>query len=241
MRAILFFSSLLIFCITAAPPSLWAQPPTLSVRGQASLEVSPDQLQISIGVTTEGKTAEDALSRNSAAMQAVQRALLEAGVEPEELSTAHFSVSPIWNHDRSPGAKHPRTLSGYRATNSLRLRSSKLERIGELISVATAAGANDIGRLSFQLADEAGHRAEVIAMATRAARRDARALAEASDSRLVRLLSIELDHASVQNRPNQMLQMARVSKEATAPPVSPADIRLDAQVQLVFEIAPGAK
>ena len=56
-------------------------PGILSVAGHGESRVAPDQVMISLGVTTQAPTAAQAMSDNSTRQQAVLDALKGAGVE----------------------------------------------------------------------------------------------------------------------------------------------------------------
>jgi len=233
MNRLLF--SLLLVVLLCSP--LFAESASLSVRGQAHVEASPDRLELSLGVSTQGASSQEALARNSELVRAVEAALLEAGIDKGELKTGQFSIYPVWGKNRKSDREQP---EGYRVHNSLALKTGKLALASRIIEVAARAGANEIGALRFSLEDEGRYRREVIALATVNARRDAETLAEAGGVTLVRLLSVQLDNASVMPFQPGMLRTTAMAMEA-APPITEGPVRLDAQVQLIFEIAPAAR
>ena len=59
-------------------------PPAISVSGEATVSVAPDQAQIDGGVTSDGKTAREASEANNAAMGKVLLALKGAGIEEKD-------------------------------------------------------------------------------------------------------------------------------------------------------------
>ena len=60
-------------------PAETAPPAVISVTGEATVSVAPDQAQIDGGVTSEAKTAREASDANNAAMGKVLLALKGAG------------------------------------------------------------------------------------------------------------------------------------------------------------------
>jgi uncharacterized protein YggE len=211
----------------------------LQVRGEALLEVPADEVRLSIGVSTAGKTADVVLQQNSRALKKVETALREAGLETGEYSTGRFSLQPNWSpRPRAAVADWQPEIVGYTATNSLQLRSGKLAQVGNWISVASKAGANEIGQIVFALADPRLHREAALREATANALADARALAEAAGVKLVRVLQLQLDPPGAvplftRAEPAMLRTMAA---EAAPPIVAPDDLQVQAGVSITWQI-----
>src|SRR5438445_5099732 len=89
---------------------------TISVTGTATTSVLPDLVTVQFGVDTEGPTAQEAINTNSQIMNAVSSAVQNLGISKDEISTAGFSIYPIYN-DSVPDPKtgiHKSILTGYR-------------------------------------------------------------------------------------------------------------------------------
>ena len=169
---------------------------TLSVRGTALLSRPADELQISVGVVTEAADAADSLHQNSRRMQEVITALEAAGVAEDEYQTSQFQIRPVYEpRPRTAEADWSPRIKGYEVTNSVEIKTRRLDDAGRIIDAATGAGANTINSISFGLADHRKYRSEAIATATTNAIGDARVLAGAASLRLVRILSVQLDGA----------------------------------------------
>ncbi len=215
--------------------------PTLTVRGEAILYRPADQLRLSIGVVTESVDATEALRANSRRMQDCVKALTKVGLTKQECKTGRFSIQPQYaRRPRDANADWTPRIIGYRVTNTLSIRTRQIDLAGEIIQAANEAGANSIDSIGFDLANPRTHRAEAIASATENARSDAGVLAEASEVRLVRILSINLDQAGWRP-PVPMMQAGRAVAMAEAvapPPIEPGEVTVEASVTIVYEIAP---
>jgi len=129
---------------------------TISVTGSATTSISPDQLNIQFGVDTQAKTAQDAVSSNSQAMNAVVSAVESLGITQDEISTASFTVSPVYN-DSNPypiDGNHKPVLVGYMVSNILLIKTTKLSLAGNIIDAAAGAGANRVDDVSFSLSPD---------------------------------------------------------------------------------------
>jgi uncharacterized protein YggE len=214
--------------------------PRLSVRGDAVLHKPADQMRLRIAVVTEAQEAQAAVTENNRRTAAVVTAIEKVGLDKTEYQTGRFSIRP--RHSRRPRQAAPDWMPqiiGYEVTNSLAIRTKKLDLAGKLIEAANNAGANSIDAISFDLADHRLHRAEAIATAAVNARADAAILARASEVRLVRILSIQLDDARPPAPdPRMMRAEASIAGVASAPPIQPGDVPVQASVTIVYEIAP---
>lgn len=214
--------------------------PTLTVRGSAILEKPADQLRIRIGVVTEDDEATTALSENSRQMNDVIKALKKAGLSNKEYQTSQIRIQPLYSRrPRQAGAEWKPAIIGYQVSNSINIKTKQLKIAGELIQAANEAGANSIDSISFGISDPRKHRAEVIKIATENAIKDAKTLAKAANLRLIRVLSINLDHAAAprplartMNRGMELMAMA----DSSAPPVNAGDVNINASVTVVYEI-----
>jgi uncharacterized protein YggE len=214
--------------------------PRLTVRGDAQLRKPADLLRLRVGVVTEDPEPTAALSRNSQLMQAVIDALEKAGLDGPEYETGRFGVRPLYERrPRNAGADWRPRITGYEVTNSLSIRTKKLQLAGKLIEVANAAGANSIDAISFDLDDPRTHRGEAIATATTNARSDAGILAGAAGLRLVRIISITLNEAGWRPPVPAMARAGRAMADAAAaPPIEPGEVTVQASVTLVYEVEP---
>jgi uncharacterized protein YggE len=214
----------------------------LTVRGEAQLERPADQLHLRLGVVTNAVEAAQAMQDNSRAMEGIIAAIQNLGLGKGEYETGRFNVQPQYAPPpRQPQPEWRPKIAGYQVTNTLHIKTKKLELAGDLIQAATDAGANTVESIYFDLADPRTHRAEAIEEATKNAVADANVLAKASNQKLVRVLSINLDHAAAPPPLPQYDHMARGmagAEMASAPPITPGEITVTASVTLVFEIAP---
>ncbi|SRR5579885_2966372 len=129
---------------------------TISATGSATTSVLPDLVTVQFGVDTEGKTAQDAISSNSQLMNTVVSAIQNIGVSKDEISTAGFSIYPVYN-DSIPDQKtgiHQSVLAGYRASNTLYVKTTKLSSAGNIVDTAVGAGANRVDNISFSLSPD---------------------------------------------------------------------------------------
>jgi uncharacterized protein YggE len=161
-------------------------PAAISVTGEATVSVAPDQAQIEGGVTTEARTAREASDANNTAMGKVLLALKGAGIEETDLQTARLSLQP----QSAPNKTGPSAISSYRATNRVTVRLRDVAKLASVIDTMVGAGANDIGGIDFRVSQASKHLDEAREQAVADARRKAEIYARAAGVTLGEPLSI---------------------------------------------------
>lgn len=126
---------------------------TTSVTGTATTTVSPDLVVIQLGVDTQAKSARDAMSQNAQIMNATATAILKLGVTNDEISTTNFTIQPVYNNTGPypPYNVYQNVFVGYKVSNTLLIKTSKLGLTGSILDTAVAAGANRVDDVSFTL------------------------------------------------------------------------------------------
>jgi uncharacterized protein YggE len=190
-----------------------AIPRTISVSGEGEVSAKPDQARLSAGVLTQAPAAAAALTANTTAMNRVFAALKAAGIPDNKIQTSNFSVQPQYPPYR-PDAPDSRAIIGYQVSNQVSVIVDDLSKLGPALDALVRSGANQLGGVSFSIADPKplAERARAAAVADATAK--ARTLASAAGVTLGPLLSIEEGTAI---RPVPKFE-ARATLAAQAPP-----------------------
>lgn len=214
----------------------------LTVSAEGTTQREPDLAIFSAGVTTEGPTAAEALSENSTAMNRVIAALRDGGVAERDIQTSNLSISPIYSEpDRDAraagsGETQRRVIVGYRATNTVSIRQRDLENYGTVLDTLVRAGANQVNGPSFQLEDEQPALDEARLTAIRNAQARAELYANATGLRVVRILSIT--ESGGYYRPSPVAFARAEAASAAPPPVQAGELTMNANVTVLYELAP---
>jgi uncharacterized protein YggE len=230
---------MLVLGMMAAGGAASAQEPTgadervIEVLGVGEVRVVPDEAQISFAVETFAETAQAAGAENARIMERVIAALVAAGVPRDDLETQNYSLHPEYIHEER--AAEPR-IRGYRASNQMVLTTRELDRIGALIDVALAAGANRMNGVGFSVSDVDAATAAALTQAVARARESARTIANALGVELGQVVRASTSTAP----PPPAVRMERmdVAMAAAAPvtPISPGEQTVRATVSLTFAI-----
>ena len=209
-----------------------AAPRTIAISATGTVTAQPDQVAISIGVSSSGKTAKAALAANSGAMRPVIAALKAAGIEDRDVQTSNFSIQPTYEY--SQDGKPPK-FTGYQAANTVNVRLRTISKLSDILDIVVGEGSNQIGGIQFVVskADELRDDARKAAVAD--ATRMAKAYAAAAGVELGPVQSIAEASGAPEPRPGRVLMQARANDSA-APPIEAGEETLTVQVTMVWEI-----
>jgi uncharacterized protein len=233
MKRLLPLAVLMLLGAAAAAqePAGRPTPPSIRVTGEATVTVQPDQARIDIGVTTQAQTAQAAAADNAQRLETALAELRQALGAGVEIKTISYSLNPDYRYPKDGGKP---TITGYTATNVVRVTLNDLTRVGQAIDEATRSGANQVHRLQFTLKDEQDAQSQALRAAAVKAKAEAEALAQALGLKIARVLSVVESSEGAQPIMRDVM-LARA--EAAAPtPVEPGTIEVRATVTLTVEI-----
>jgi hypothetical protein len=203
---------------------------TIRVTGEATVTSRPDRVELDLGVVTRAPTAQQAATENARIAQNVLTALRRVLGPSATVETVSYTLQPDYQY---PPQGAPR-ITGYTATNIVRVTDDDLANVGVMIDTATRAGANTIERIRFMLKNEAAAKANALRLAALDARAKANSLARALGLQIVRIRSV--DESSLTPRP--LFDLALRSAGPTTP-VLPGMIETTAMVTLTLEFRNG--
>jgi uncharacterized protein YggE len=233
-------TSLLAALLLSAPASAQdgsRRVPTIAVVGTGEAQLKPDFARIFVAVATQADTVAQAVDANRTASERVLARIQALGVRREDIETANFQVFQTPPR-HGPDGREQR-VPRFTARHQLRLLSRDVAGVGRLAGEILASGDMTFQSLSWGLDRQDQGADEARRGAVRDAKRQAEVYAEAAGVRLGRL--VELREGSVHTPGAQeadvAMRMSAAAPSPESPIVPPANVRYDATVQLVFEIA----
>lgn len=214
----------------------------VSTSGTATVKVDPDKVTVTIGAETQGKTAEEAASKNAELMEKVIAALKELGIQDDEISTNWYSVYPEYDYrsppcieiyPQPPECAPKNEITGYRASNSLSVTLDADTDVGKVIDAAVAAGANNISGAYFFVSEERQQeiRDNLIAEAIANARSRADKAADAVDMNVSGVKSINLNDVYF---PVIYKDFAAQEASGSSTPILPGQQQVSMTVQVTY-------
>ena len=157
---------------------------TLTVQGVGAVNVDADRATVCLGVREIAEEVIAAQAAVNSRIESVVSALEAIGIGKDNINTNGIGIYP--NYDYSDYER----ITGYSASNSLNITVTDVERVGEVIDAAFAAGANSLDYVDFTATDTAEASDRALALAVESAMAKARVLAKASGVTLGQIIEI---------------------------------------------------
>lgn len=202
---------------------------TLNVTGNGKAYLTPDLAYVYIGVHTENKDVAEAVAANTSAAQKVAEALRALKIDPKDIQTSNFSISPQQQYDQTG------KLTGilYVVDNTVYVTVRDLSKLGEVLRTAVEAGANSINGVQFDASDKSKALSEARKAAVADAAAQAKELAEAAGVALGAVQTINVYGGAV---PMPVYEAKAMGGAGAPVPVSPGQLVLSIDVNIVYEI-----
>ena len=217
-----------------------ASQPMIVAAGTADVLIPPTKASFSIGIHTTGAAASAASGDNARLSKVVTEALLAAGVRREELAGSRLNVGPRWMWDQ-PTRQQKR--AGYEATNTVRVETDQLDKIGVYLDAALNAGATDVSDVSFSSKNSDAARHQALTEAVANARADAEAMARAGGGSLGELMLLSTEPTNMQPGiavEEIVVTASRRRQETVSTDVTPSQIKVTARVVARWRFLPAA-
>ena len=166
---------------TASPVVVSQQTTGFWVNGKGEITVTPNLATVSLGVETMETNVADAQAEASDGMKKIMKSLADSGINQKDIQTGAFYITQRidWNSYQS-------SIIGYTVTNMLTVKIRDMNKVGDIIDSAIAAGGDIIrmDNLTFSVEDPS----EIYQQAREKATANARDKAE----QYARLLGVKL-------------------------------------------------
>jgi len=209
---------------------------TISVSGTGEIWAKPDLALIDFSVVGEKKTVIEAMAENTKKMNSVIEAIKSQGVEEKDLKTTNFSISPRYEwYEKSeiyPAGK--RVLVGYEVNQTLQVKIRDLTKIGNIIQVATKAGANQVGDLQFTIDKQDELKSQARKEAIEKAKVMAKEIAGQLGVKLVKITNFS-ENATAPIPYPYFMERA-MGGGAETPQIQTGENKIEVQVSITYEI-----
>ncbi|MGU3292040.1 SIMPL domain-containing protein [Williamsia sp. M5A3_1d] len=207
-------------------------PPAVTVSGVGEVEGAPDTLTAQIGVETQAGDVTAAIEASNAAITTVTNAVVSAGVARADVQTQQVSITPQYA-GALPGGTN--AISGYQATNTLRVTVRDLAKASTVLGDAVAAGGNAarLSGVSFRVDDNSKLLSDARSRAFADAKTRAQEYAKLSGSDLGKVLSISENVSGQEQSPTA--DSAR-SAQSLAVPIEPGQQTVSVSVNVKWAL-----
>ncbi|HSA97470.1 MAG TPA: SIMPL domain-containing protein [Candidatus Nitrosotenuis sp.] len=213
---------------------------TISVSGTATATIKPDLLNVQFGVEVQKPTAKEALDANTEMMNKVVDAIKGAGITESEISTAQFSIYPVYeSYQEKETGIYKQKLTGYNVSNIIKVKTTKLDLVSNVIDAAVAQGVNRVDSVFFSLSPDKQKKLsdDLLSQAIENARTRAENALSPLDYQIVGVKSVILD--SVSSPPPMPYYYAKADagfEAARSTPVFSSDQDVSTSASVIFLI-----
>ena len=170
------------------PPQDRAAPRLVTVTGEAVVNVVPDEVVLTLGVESSDKQLRRAKSLDDERVKQVLAAAEKLGIPAKDIQTDHISIEP-----RYRDSYEQRDFVGYFVRQAIVINLKDVSQFENLLTDVLDAGANYVHGIQFRTTELRKHKDEARALAIKAAREKAVALAQELDQDVGRPYSIRED------------------------------------------------
>lgn len=149
--------------------------PSVSVIGEASVKISPDQVTFTFEIVTANKELAMAKRDNDLRSAKTLDTAKSFQINPENIQTDSLTISPQYTGEKD--ARGPHVLIGYEVTKRIFVILKDLAKLDFFMSRAIEAGVNRVVSINIENSDYDKHQERVRAMAVKNAREKAQAYA----------------------------------------------------------------
>ena len=206
----------------------------VGVAAGGSVELDPDIAYVTFGVAARRDSAAEALDVVAAQSEAVRQALRDAGIAAEDITTPDVGLRKAY---RREGRR--RVFTGYRASMAIRVETTDVDSVGDVIDAGVAGGAQTVRNVSFDVQDKRAAVALALTEAMEFAEAKARALVEAAGRTLGQVVVIQ----EGDSRPPRAISYEAVYDSAGGESAAAGSIKLlpgkltaSARIYVVFEM-----
>ena len=215
-----------------APPAPATAPTQFALSADGEVSVTPDIVTLQLGVNVTGRTAAEALKANAQKMTAAIAALKAAGVAAKDIQTSRLSLGAQYAYEQGQAPR----LTGYQASNSVSAVIRDTVKAGAVVDAVTAAGANEISGVSFDIADRHAAEDQARRAAVKALQAKAALYAEATGLHILRLASLSEGGGEVFQPQPVMLKAMAMRAESAPTPLEAGDLRVRISISGVYEL-----
>ena len=204
----------------------------VSITTRATKAVKPDTAYITLGVETTNKTAKEAIEANANNMNQLVKSL-KIYISPnkgDNMETQSLNVYPQYKT-----INNEQTIVGYRAINTVQIKTKNLEKLSDLISTAITNGANKVNSLQFKIEDCNHYYQDLTTQSILMAKKKADIVATALNSKATKAKAISTSFSgdAIQNV-NYMLSKSTTKQDFSKIPLMIEKIILEAITNAEF-------
>ncbi len=195
---------------------------TIIVYGSGQVDAPPDIAKALIGVETTSEKISEAQNKNAMSISSVVTTLRKMGIKAENIQTVEYRIDEDYSFENNK-----KVFLGYKVTHRLAVVIEPVQKTGEILDAAVAAGANIISGISFEVKQPDVYYNKALTEAIEEGREKALTIAKA--------MRVSLPHV-----PHQLIERgssppsARMLTDYQGTQIQPGQLTITAQITLIY-------
>jgi len=206
----------------------------INTQGNSEVNVNPDEAEVVVGISILKDSAADAQNEANTVTNSIINSLKAEGISEENIQTEQLSL-----YEEYDWSKETRETLGWRATQTLRVKTTDLSNVGTIVDIAVENGANQISSINFGLSSEKEqeYKTEALADATKNAKEKAETIASSLGAKLGNIKSVSESGFYYTPYRYAMEEVAGAKAVSEAAAVMPGQVTVTASISIVYKIA----
>lgn len=215
----------------------------ITVKGTGKTSVKPDYVVLSMSLETTEIIYEQALEAAATKIRQLNESLENVGFEKESVKTTGFYVHIEYDHKKDEKGNYYKEFQGYNVRHHLKISFDfDTKRLAKVLHVVSKCLAQPELSIMFTVKDPSAVSEELLASASKNAKKKAEILCKASGAKLGKLLSIDYYWGDLHLFSKTEFKMSDECMEMEKDSLSdveirPDDINVSDTVTFVWEIA----
>jgi uncharacterized protein YggE len=216
-------------------------PPQINVSGSAEVKVAPDEVDLSVAVESRDVNLDAAKRKNDEHIASALKFLKSENVPDKHVQTDYISIGPVYNERGDANVDSRVTPMYYIVRRNIGIKLSDVTTFDKILAGLLANGVNDVAGINFQTTQLRKYKDQVRAMAIKAAKEKAEAMAGELGVKVGKPYNISVsDSTAWPNFPQARFAFAGggggAGGEAGVPTLAVGQISVSATVNVVFLI-----
>ena len=208
---------------------------TINVEGNAEIIAKPDQAEVWLGISIVKDTAAEAQNEANKIVNDILDGLRSKGIQEQDIQTEQLSLYEERTWTQDGGSK----LVGWRASQTLKVKTTDLSKVGTIVDIGVSNGANQVNNINFGLSleKEQEYKQKALSEATKNAKSKADTIAQSLGVKLGKIKSVS--ESSFDYMPYAYTMEAKATRAdmvEEAASVMPRDVTVNARISLVYNI-----
>lgn len=204
----------------------------LNVSATGKAESVQDTAIVTVGVVSEGMTAQGVKDQNSSKMNQVIAFIKQAGIDDKDIKTSQFYIAPKYNY-----SNQQQTVVGYQANQTITVKVRHIDKstqqLQTIVDGAVTQGANQIQGIDFSFENSDGLTQNARKQAIEKAITTAQQIAKDAGLKLGKIVNVLTSDAG---SPEPIFRANMALAKADSPQIELGSQAVFATVTVVFEI-----